>query len=142
MSQISFKSFTMRVESLQRLGRPGLLPIPPKLTSPCNKFVSKSGKKQYILAGMYVPNDSFGGISPEKKAGQALRNMFTFLAARIVLAQWEGSGRGDLGSYGGGDYAQLRNFLLENPMKDGDEWCAKLLIANKAVAMRVMEARL
>lgn len=121
MSQISIKSFTMRDESLQRLGRPGLLPFPPKLTSPFRKFVAKSRKKQHILAGMYVPNDrcaancsarnvvenfttietssinglmrsnklplycSFGGMSPEKKAGQALRNMFTFLAARCAI---------------------------------------------------------
>jgi len=35
---------------------------------------------------------------------------------RIVLAQMAGSGRGDLGSYGGGDYVQLRDYLLENPV--------------------------
>ena len=39
------------------------------------------------------------------------------LAIRVVLAQMEGSGRGDLGSYGGSDYTQLRDFLLENPIK-------------------------
>jgi hypothetical protein len=27
-----------------------------------------------------------------------------------------GSGRGDLGSYGGSDYIQLRDYLLENPV--------------------------
>ena len=34
----------------------------------------------------------------------------------IVLAQMAGSWRGDLGAYGGGDYVQLRDYLLENPV--------------------------
>jgi hypothetical protein len=38
------------------------------------------------------------------------------LGRSIVLAQMAGSGRGDLGSYGGGDYVQLRDYLLENPV--------------------------
>ena len=38
-------------------------------------------------------------MSPERKASQALRNLCTFTAAKIVLSQLEGSGRGSLASY-------------------------------------------
>lgn len=33
---------------------------------------------------MYVPSDSFGGLSPERKASNALRTLFTFVAVRVV----------------------------------------------------------
>ena len=39
-------------------------------------------------------SDSFGGRSPERVASDALRTLFTFAAAKIILAQLEGSGRG------------------------------------------------
>jgi hypothetical protein len=35
-----------------------------------------------LEGGMYVPNDSFGGVSPERKAADALRQLFTFVAVR------------------------------------------------------------
>lgn len=52
-----------------------------------------------LAARVHVPSDSFGGLSPERKAAEPLRRLFTFAAARIILAQLEGSGRGDLASY-------------------------------------------
>jgi hypothetical protein len=39
---------------------------------------------------MHVPSDCFQGMSPEVKASQALKNLFTMVAVRVVLAQEEG----------------------------------------------------
>ena len=44
-------------------------------------------------------SDSFGGRSPERVASDALRTLFTFVSAKIILAQLEGSGRGGLAAY-------------------------------------------
>ena len=41
------------------------------------------------FGGMNLPLDSFGGISAEEKASQAIISMATFAAARIVMAQEE-----------------------------------------------------
>ena len=42
---------------------------------------------------------SGGSRSPERKASETLLNLFTFVAARIVMLQLEGSGRGGLGAW-------------------------------------------
>jgi len=39
---------------------------------------------------MHVPTDAFGGKTPEQKAGQALVNLFTMTAVRVILAQVRG----------------------------------------------------
>ena len=39
---------------------------------------------------MHVPTDAFGGMSPEHKAAAALKNLFTMVAVRVVLAQEQG----------------------------------------------------
>eukprot|EP00976_Prorocentrum_cordatum_P078729 1183246-Prorocentrum_minimum.AAC.1 len=57
----SFNAYSLRGQSLLHAAKPGFLPQPKP------------------------PNKSFGGRSPEKKAGDVLRNMFTFLAARCVI---------------------------------------------------------
>ena len=41
------------------------------------------------------------------------------------------SGRGALGSYNAEAYDALQTFMLEEPLKDGDEWVAKLMRKNK-----------
>lgn len=46
---------------------------------------------------------------------------------RVVLAQLEGSGRGALGAYNSEDYTTLSDFLSSEPLRDGDEWLAKLM---------------
>ncbi|CAK0787479.1 hypothetical protein CVIRNUC_010699 [Coccomyxa viridis] len=92
-------------------------------------------------AGMLVPSDSFGGRSPEKKAADLLRTLFTFCAARIVLAQLEGSGRGSLASYNAEAYDALTTMLQDEPMRDGDAWLEKLLTRNEMLALRIMEVR-
>eukprot|EP00955_Chlamydomonas_euryale_P106356 365700-Chlamydomonas_euryale.AAC.4 len=50
--------------------------------------------------------------------------------ARIVLAQLEGSGRGALGAYNQTDYETLSGLLQAEPVRDGDEWLAKLMRKN------------
>ncbi|KAK3253966.1 hypothetical protein CYMTET_36804 [Cymbomonas tetramitiformis] len=82
---------------------------------------------------MFVPSDSFGGKSPERKAAEAMRNLFTFVAARVVLAQLEGSGRGALGAYDAESYEVLSNFLLDNPIQDCDKWCSELMNKNSKI---------
>ena len=67
-----------------RAQHPSLLRQPPRRLAPMR---------------IHVPSDSFGGLSPERKASEALRRLLTFAACRIILAQLEGSGRGDLASY-------------------------------------------
>ena len=52
-------------------------------------------------------HDSFGGRSPERVASDALRTLFTFAAAKIILAQLEGSGRGGLAAYDKKGYDDL-----------------------------------
>lgn len=91
---------------------------------------------------MYVPGDSFGGRSPERKAADALQTFFTFIAVKVILAQLEGSGRGNLASYNAKAYNDLIELLESTPMTGGgDEWLAKLLEKNEMLGMRVMEVR-
>lgn len=90
---------------------------------------------------MHVPSDSFGGLSPERKAADSLRTLFTFIAARVVLAQLQGSGRGELAAYDQQAYRDLSQHLQQVPLKDGDEWVAQLMRQNSALALRVMEVR-
>jgi len=66
-------------------------------------------------AQQHIPSDSFGGRSPERVAADALRSLFTFAAAKIVLAQLEGSGRGGLAAYDKGAYDALSAALLGWP---------------------------
>jgi hypothetical protein len=96
------------------------------------------------IRSMHVPSDSFGGRSPEKQASVILESLFTFIAAKIVLAQMQGSGRGDLGSYGGEQYTTLVEFMLNHPLhkyKDVKEWLALLMEKDAQLALRVIEVR-
>lgn len=90
---------------------------------------------------MHVPSDSFGGSSPERKASDMLRTLFTFVAAKVILDQLEGSGRGSLASYNTESYEELHQFLVDVPMKDGDAWLTALMQQNSMLAVRVMEVR-
>lgn len=53
----------------------------------------------------------------------------------------EGVGRGDLGSYAGEQYITLRNFVLDNPIKDGEKWLLKLMEKDELLGVRIMEVR-
>ena len=109
-------------------------------------------------AQQHVPSDSFGGRSPERVAADALRTLFTFAAAKIVLAQLEGSGRGGLVSYNKESYDALSSALAAWPAPPpppsggaapppkkgavaGDAWLAGLARVHPASARRVAEVR-
>ncbi|KAK9807233.1 hypothetical protein WJX73_000157 [Symbiochloris irregularis] len=90
---------------------------------------------------MFVP-DSFGGRSPEWKAADHLRNLFTFIAFRIVLSQLEGRGTGASGSYNAQQYNDLLQYWEANPrISNGDEWLAGLCNKNPMLGVRLMEVR-
>ena len=88
-------------------------------------------------------NTSFGGVSPERKSGEILRTFFTFVAVKIVMAQLEGVGRGDLGSYNASGYTTLSKFIQEHPLKNnGDAWLGQLMLEDEMLGVRIMEVRL
>ncbi|PNH10283.1 hypothetical protein TSOC_002990 [Tetrabaena socialis] len=94
---------------------------------------------------MFIPSDSLGGLSPERKAAVAMRGLFTFVAARVVLAQLQGpAGPTPTGhtSYNQQQYLDLVE-SLDTPMKGegGDEWLSALMRKNHALALRLMEVR-
>ena len=74
---------------------------------------------------------SFGGVSPERRAAQSLQSFFTFVAARVVMSQLEGIGRGDLGSYNAEASRVLRHFLENEPLGDASAWLAQLTQENE-----------
>lgn len=93
---------------------------------------------------MHVPSDSFGGRSPEKQACLMLETLLTFVACKIVLAQMQGDGRGDLGSYGGESYRTLVTFMNETPLTGSTRastWISALLKIDSQVALRILEVR-
>ena len=92
------------------------------------------------------PVHSFGGVSPEQKGADHLRALFTFVAARVILAQLEGSGRGALASYNAPARAAIARALEADGgaallSRDPDAWLEKLLAADPAAARRVIEVR-
>lgn len=91
---------------------------------------------------MHIPSDGFGGVSPERKAAQALTSLVTFAAAKAVLAQMSGSGRGALGAYNAEGYRALEYALENESLRDADAWLLKLTKANNLVGVRIAETRL
>ena len=55
---------------------------------------------------------------------------------RIVLAQLEGSGRGNLASYNAQSFTDLSSFMEQNPLRDGDEWLSMLMKRNEMLGAR------
>jgi hypothetical protein len=48
--------------------------------------------------------------------------LFTFAAAKAILAQLEGSGRGSLGSFNAPQYEAISQTLQDTSMKDPEMW--------------------
>jgi len=109
------------------------------------RYRSPSTRRQFggrrnrctTVAMVYVPSDSFGGLSPERKGAQVLNTFFTFVAVKIVLAQLEGSsaGRGTTaGAYNPGGHKVLVTFLQDYPLKNNpDLWLGKLMKTDKMI---------
>lgn len=67
--------------------------------------------------------------------------LFTFIAVKVVLAQLEGSGRGNLAAYDAAAYKDLTDLIDKYPLKNGDEWLDRLIQVNQPLAVRIMEVR-
>ena len=92
---------------------------------------------------MHVPTDAFGGMSPEYKAASALKNLFTMVAVRVVLAQEQGyDNEGGLMTE---TYKGLQDYLSENPLRDGNKWLEELMRHPdnnmRLTALRLLEVR-
>lgn len=92
---------------------------------------------------MHVPTDAFGGMSPEYKAASALKNLFTMVAVRVVLAQEQG-----YDNEGGAmteTYRGLQDYLAANPLRDGNKWLEQLMRHEdnnmRLTALRLLEVR-
>lgn len=97
-----------------------------------------------IASGMHVPSDSFNGWSPERMASNLLETFLTVVAVKIVLAQLQGSGRGDLASYNAQGYQNLVDFIEEKPLTrdNASTWLKELMERDLMIAMRIIEVRL
>ena len=92
---------------------------------------------------MHVPTDAFGGMSPEYKAASALKNLFTMVAVRVVLAQEQG-----YDNEGGAmteTYRGLQDYLAANPLRDGNKWLEEMMHHEdnnmRLTALRLLEVR-
>ena len=101
------------------------------------RYAGTRGNHPITIARIYVPSDSFGGVSPERKGAEVINTFFTFVAVKIVLAQLEGSssGRGTTaGAYNPEGYKVLDTFLREHPLKNSpDIWLGKLMKTDKMI---------
>ena len=102
------------------------------------------------LPKLYIPGDALGGESPELKAAQTLRRLFTHVAIRVVQSHLEGAGNdggfapqvtGRDGQVMCPDYDDLRRAMETIPLGDGDEWLDAFMKINSTVALRVIIAR-
>jgi hypothetical protein len=93
---------------------------------------------------MHVPEDIFKGddgqnLTPERKAAVALGNLFTMAATRVILDQFTGT------RHRSPVYYKMVDFLAENPLRNGNEWLAKLMREPdndlRITAMRIIETR-
>jgi len=94
---------------------------------------------------MHVPSDAFQGMSPEVKASQALKNLFTMVAVRVVIAEEKARASADDVDGETSTSRVLREFLKANPMRDGNEWLRAMVSRDDAetriVALRLLEVR-
>lgn len=95
-------------------------------------------------APMDVPEDAFRDaqghpVTPERKAALALGNLFTMAATRVILDQFTGT------RHRSPVYHKMVDFLAANPLRDGNEWLAKLMRDPdndlRVTALRIIETR-
>ena len=79
------------------------------------------------------------------QASGALTTLLTFAAAKIILAQVEGSGRGGLAAFNRGTYDSLAQMLEPDALKllqrDPDARCLELMNLDQLAGVRVLETR-
>jgi len=81
---------------------------------------------------MDVGGDGFS--SPETDLSRHLKNFFTWVAVRIVLAQLR-----ELGSWE--THAELHHFAETHSLKDGDSFINQLMTEHQELALRVLKVR-
>jgi hypothetical protein len=78
-------------------------------------------------------------VTPERKAALALGNLFTMAATRVILDQFTGT------RHRSPVYNKMVDFLAANPLRDGNEWLAKLMRDPdndlRVTALRIIETR-
>ena len=91
-----------------------------------------------------VPKDAFkdtngSPVTPERKAAVALGNLFTMAATRVILDQFTGT------RHRSPVYHKMVDFLAREPLRDGNEWLAKLMREPdndlRTTALRIIETR-
>lgn len=105
--------------------------------SPLSRATGRPGR-------MHVPSDAFQGRSPEIAACDALKRLFTAVAARAVLAEErERAEREDTAP--SETYETLKAYMDENPIRDGNAWMRELMsrddITSRALGLRLLEVR-
>ena len=93
--------------------------------------------------GRIVPSDAFQGRSPEIAACDALKRLFTAVAARAVLAEeLERAERED--TVPSETYETLKAYMDENPIRT-ERWMRELMsrddITSRALGLRLLEVR-
>lgn len=109
---------------------------------------------------VYVPCGAFGGSSsPERKAADVMHQLLTYTAAWVVIGQLESincrlnvqtpdgeskevnlDGQGEVNRVNN-QHEFLLDFLEKNPIRNPEEWMAKLMKADQSLANRIMTAR-
>jgi hypothetical protein len=109
---------------------------------------------------VYVPCGAFGGASsPERKAADVMHQLLTYTAAWVVIGQLESincrlnvqtpdgeskevnlDGQGEVNRVNN-QHEFLLDFLEKNPIRNPEEWMAKLMKADQSLANRIMTAR-
>ncbi|KAL3820750.1 hypothetical protein ACJIZ3_006655 [Penstemon smallii] len=119
------------MESSASLPFPQFPIFPPKPnTSTRSSFPFRPCRKQRIISHptilqcqkMYVPG--FGEASPEAKAAKHLHDFFTYIAVKIVHSQLEVPLKQ---SYNEEAYWDLKQFLENHSLDDGDKFVADLM---------------
>ena len=114
-----------------------------RTTTTTTRAASEKGGGTDDNGRMHVPTDAFGGMSPEYKAASALKNLFTMVAVRVVMAQEQG-----YDNEGGAmteTYRGLQDYLSANPLRDGNKWLEQLMRHEdnnmRLTALRLLEVR-
>lgn len=93
---------------------------------------------------MHVPSDAFQGRSPEIAACDALKRLFTAVAARAVLAEELEQAERE-GTAPSETYETLKAYMDENPIRDGNAWMQELMsrddLTSRTLVLRLLEVR-
>lgn len=96
--------------------------------------------KQAAQAKMYVPTDSFGGLSPEKVAANVLKKVSTFASLEIIRIREEANAE----EAETPAHEVLDAFMQKFPYKPSDDWTNQLTSSGgdlKLAALKLLQTR-